>query len=214
MNLHEMVDRCQQIIISSMKDASPECTIVFARDRVDETNLIRVVELANSILDKEKAVQVGKALNFMRRALSDICEENYEWALNTGEIYGRMYDISDIDAKSLALEGLYKATIRFKPIGSFKSYATSWIRQVIQRSKDPRLNYTLDAPIKAYAKAGEGTTRIDQTHANASVWGKSHFFARDPFVLEDLRLKYCEHLSMKQMKTLLGDKDLAEAVGC
>jgi len=212
MNLHEMVDRCQQIIISSMKDASPECTIVFARDRVDETNLIKVVELANSILEKDKAIQVGKALEFMRKALSEICEKNYEWALNTGKIYGRMYNVSDIDAKSLALEGLYKATIRFKPIGSFRSYATSWIRQVIQRSKDHRLNYTLDAPIQAYS--GGSTTRLDQTHSEASVWGKSHFFARDPFVLEDLRLQYCDHLSMKEMKALLCNKELAESVGC
>lgn len=210
MDLHDMIHRCQQIIIDSMKDASSECTVLFAKDRIDETNLSQVPALAASLLDDERKKRVDKALYFLKRALSDICEEHNQWALNMGDMYSRAYRVSYIDGQSLALEGLYKAAIRFQPAGSFKSYALSWIRQCIQRSVDIHINLTLNSPIKQ----GEISTRIEQVCADDTIWGSSHFFARDPFVLEELRLKYCPHLSMSQMNNLLIDQDLAEAVGC
>jgi len=210
MNLHEMIHRCQQIIINSLKDASPECVILFAKDRIDETNLPKVSALAKDLLPPEQFEQVDKALGFLKRALSDLCEEHNQWALNVGAMYSRAYRVSHIDGQSLALEGLYKAAIRFQPSGSFKSYVRSWIRQCIQRSVDNNLSFTLNSPIKQ----GETSTQIELISADDSVWGSSHFYARDPFVLEELRLQYCPHLSMEEMKGLLSDKELAESVGC
>jgi len=210
MDVHEMIHRCQQIIIDALKDKSSECVILFAKDRIDETNLPKVEALADSLLTHEQSTQVGKALSFLKRALSDLCDEHNQWALNIGDMYSRAYRVSTIDGQSLALEGLYKAAIRFQPSGSFKSYARSWIRQCIQRSVDHHLQLTLNSPIKQ----GESSTQIEMISSDDTVWGSSHFYAKDPFVLEDLRLKYCPHLSMDQMKNLLNDADLADAVGC
>jgi len=210
MDLHEIIHKCQQIIIDALKDASPECIVLFAKDRIDETNLPEVDRLADELLPPDQAEQVHKALGFLKRALSDICEEHCQWALNIGDMYSRAYRVASIDGQSLALEGLYKAAIRFQPSGSFKSYAMSWIRQRIQRAIDKHLRYTLNSPIKQ----GEASTQIEQISAKDTLWGESHFFARDPFVLEELRLKYCEHLTLDQVKELLADEEIAEAFGC
>jgi len=210
MTLHEMVHKCQKIIISSLLDASAECTVLLAKNRIDESNILKVEQLADSLLDETKAEQVHKALDFMKRALSDICEEHAQWAMDIGEMYGRRYQIDHIDTVSLSLEGLYKAAIRFQPRGSFKSYASSWIRQCIQRYIDINIMYTLNSPIKQ----GEQATHMEYISSDDIVWGSSSFYANDPHVLEDLRDIYCKHLTLSQVKNIVNDKELAIAVGC
>lgn len=209
-DMHEVVDRCQQIIISSLRTASPECVVLFSKDRIDETNLPHVIPLAHKLLDVEEAAKVERALNFLRKALDEICKEYYDWALQTGAMYGKMYKVPYIDSNSLALEGLYKAIIRFRPRGSFKSYAMSWIRQVIQRSADQHICYTLDDNLAI----DKDLTALGNLQASDTLWGQSSFYGRDPFFLDELRETYCSHLSMDEMKDILKNQELAEKYDC
>lgn len=210
MTLHEMVHRCQEIIISSMLDASAECTVLLAKNRIDETNITKISALAEAVLNPEEASKVCTALDFLKRALSDICDEHAQWAIEMGEMYGRRYQIDHIDAVSLSLEGLYNAAIRFQPRGSFKSYASSWIRQRIQRHMDANLVYTLNSPLKQ----GERATHIEYISNDDIIWGQSNFYTNDPYVVENLRDKYCPHLTINQVNDIINDKELAIAVGC
>jgi DNA-directed RNA polymerase sigma subunit (sigma70/sigma32) len=183
---------------------------LLAKNRIDETNIDRIDDLADSLLNEEEAAKVKQAVSFLKRALNEICEEYGQWAIEIGEMYGRVYGVSHIDYTSLALDGLYKATIRFQPSGSFKAYAASWIRQCIQRSVDKSLIYTLNSPIKQ----GENSTHIEQISSDDVVWGSSVYYGRDPFALEELRIKYCDHLTLDQVQNLVSDEVLAEQYGC
>jgi hypothetical protein len=205
-----MIHKCQKIIIGTLKERSPECVVLMAKNRIDETNIKLIPDLCEKLLTGKEKDDVLKALSFLKRGLVDICQEHGQWALEIGEMYGRAYHVSEIDSPSLALEGLYKAAIRFQPNGSFKSYATSWIRQCIQRYIDHNMVYTLNSPIKQ----GESSTHIEQLSYDDVVWGNSTFYGRDPFALEELRLKYCDHLSLDEVRSIVENKELAEANGC
>jgi len=210
MTLHEIIDRCQGIIMNLCNNMdSYESTLLLAKNRVDETNMVELCNTAHRYMNKEDLIIFDKSLDFMKKALADICEEYGSWALEIGHIYSSIYSIPYIDSNSLALEGLYKAAIRYVPGGSFKSYAISWIRQSIQRYVDQHLSLSLDSPMKQ----GEVTTNIQQLEAKDCLWGQSTYFAKDPFVLEELRLKYCPHLSMNEMKDLITDDNIAYAYG-
>ena len=209
MDTHQIIDRCQDLLVSALHRLTPECIILFARSRIDETNITEIPRLIE-ILPQSQRANAQKTLAFLRQGLKEICAEHEAWAIQMGLRYGRQYKVSPIDSKSLALEGLYKATLRYKPRGSFLSYAQSWIRQCIQRSVDAHMLYSLDSPIQA----DDDTTRITQLTAKDTAWGQSSYFARDPFYMEELRLKYCPHLSMDQMNALLKDPEVAELYGC
>jgi len=177
---------------------------MFAKGRVDETNIDQVEEMAHQWLKKADAEKVIQALTFIKRSIGSIAEEHYQWAINTGEAWGHIYGVDAIDAKSLALEGLYKAAIRYEPSGSFKSYATSWIRQCVQRYNDYDILLSLDSPLKA----GEDTTHIEQLAANETtvrtMWGLDPHISH--FLFEDLRLKYCPHLTPQEMTAIINSR--------
>lgn len=197
--IHEVIVKCQQIIVDRMKDKSPEASILLAKSRVDEGNLPQIEKLAKDILPPDDREIVIQAVEFLKRALSEICDTYCQWALNIGRLNAVKYNVSPIDSNSLALEGLYKAAIRFNPVGSFKSYAASWIRQCIQRYADSTLVYTLDQPLKE----GERTTFIDNLSADDVIGCNSFYYSSDPFSLEELRAQYCPHLSYEEVKDIV-----------
>lgn len=198
-DMHQIIHKCQVIIVTRLADKSPEASVLLAKKRVDEDNLVEVQRLAQEVLSDEDREIVLKAIAFMKRALAEICESHGSWAINIGYINGNKYDVSPIDSRSLALEGLYKAAIRFTPVGNFRSYAASWIRQCVQRYAEPNLVLTLNQPMKE----GENTTFLDNISADDVVGCNSSYYASDPYTLEELRAEYCPHLSYDEVKDII-----------
>lgn len=230
MNLHVIVDWSQSAIMKLLKKASPECHITFPKDRVDETNILRVVEMAEKYLSPEKAGIVVGAKQFLKEAVDQLCIDYHGYALSIGRLYGGRYRVPTIDTDSLASEALSKAAFRFAPLPnsdparigtSFKSYLSSWVRQNIQRSI-PRVSVTdRDGKKSAVAREvyslnsairdGESASRIDQITSEDTVWGDSEA-DMGPAAIEELRQSYCPHLSTEEMMELIGDPDQVDSM--
>lgn len=204
---HEMADKLQIIIVNTLKDKSPELKVMFIKNRVDETSADKIERLAAIHLKGKSKEQVLQAFGLLKQCIDALSNYYLGWAQSTGVFLGNQMSVDPNTVDSKSAEGLTLALWRYKPNGSFTSYATSWIRQTIGRSVDRRLLYTLDSPMKE----GEDSTHIDGIAPNDAVFVGDYERYNDPFFLEchleSLRQKYCPHLDVETMVYLMRLKD-------